>query len=188
MVVVAALLLIPLVCTNRMGQDNPPRTVFSVISGSSVTVTVSGEVVHAGVYNVPANSMADSVIKMAILKQAAKPYSCDTSAKRPLVDGSAVSLTQQQDGSLLLAVTRMTTAQRIVLGIPLEIATMNQADFERLPGIGPSLARRIILRRQNYGGNFTVEKLLEVEGIGEKKYQRILPLFQPYDSKREMVN
>jgi competence ComEA-like helix-hairpin-helix protein len=47
------------------------------------------------------------------------------------------------------------------------------AELDRLPRIGPGLARRIIEYRQK-NGNFTEKKqILKVQGIGPKIYQEI---------------
>jgi competence protein ComEA len=55
---------------------------------------------------------------------------------------------------------------------------LNEADFDRLPGVGPALAKRIVEYRQNNGGILRVEDLLAIEGIGEKKYQQLHGYFQ----------
>jgi competence protein ComEA len=67
--------------------------------------------------------------------------------------------------------------ERLVMGIPLDINTMSEADFDKVPGIGPMLARRIVIYRQNNGGSMAVADLLSVEGIGDKKYFRLLKYF-----------
>ena len=47
---------------------------------------------------------------------------------------------------------------------------------ERLPGIGPALAARIVEYRELHGDFLAPEDLLEVKGIGEKKLENMLPL------------
>jgi len=54
---------------------------------------------------------------------------------------------------------------------------MNKDDFDRLPGIGPVLADRILQYRQNNGGKLKLEDLLSVSGIGEKKYSALKNFF-----------
>ncbi len=58
--------------------------------------------------------------------------------------------------------------------INLNSATMKE--LMKLPGIGEVLAERIIAKRKELGGFKSVEDLLEVKGIGEKKLAKIKPL------------
>lgn len=178
MVVCAALLFVPVAIKSRTKRETPVRAAFRVLSSGSMSVKVSGELLHPGIYQVPANSLAATVIKMAEPLQPMKRYNTDSSADRPLLNGAAVKLLEQPGGQLLLTVGEMSVSERLVLGVPLDITTMNEADFERLPGIGPALARRISVYRQKNGGMLRVEDLAAVDGIGEKKYRMILGCFQ----------
>lgn len=171
MVICAALLFVPLSMKNRTSQDIPAPAVFHVLSSSKITVKISGEVLHSGIYEVAANSLADSVINMAEPLRPLVQCKIAPSAVIPLRNGSAVRLAMQADGILLLTAGRMTVTEQMVLGIPLDISMMNETDFDRLPGIGPALARRIAKFRQNNGGVLRVEDLARIRGIGEKKYQ-----------------
>lgn len=178
MIACAALLFLPVVMKSRKNQDIPALTAFHPLSSGRVSVKVSGDVLHSGIYQLSANSLADSVIKLAEPLSPLKQYKADTAAAYPLLNGSAVKLTILPDGTPLLTVDQMTVPERLVLGIPLDISTMSEADFDRLPGIGPALARRIVERRQYNGGILSVGDLSEVEGIGEKKYKMIRTYFQ----------
>jgi len=177
LIVSAALLFVPVVLKSRTSQEVPAHTVFRVVSSGRVSVKVSGELLHPGIYVVPANSLADSVISLAEPLRPVIQYRNDTAAGRPLLDGTAVKLLEQPDGSLLPVVGQMTVQERMVLGIPLDISTMGEADFDRLPGIGPALARRIIVYRHKNGGILRVGDLVAVDGIGEKKYKVIRHYF-----------
>jgi competence protein ComEA len=178
MVLCAALLLVPVALKSRKNRDIPALTAFTVLSSGRVSVKIDGDVRHPGIYGVPANSLAVSVINMAVPMHPLKRYLIDPKAALPLQNGSAVMLAEQPDGSLLLSTDQMSASERLVLGIPLEISTMNEADFDRLPGIGPALARRIVEYRQNNGGLLHVGDLASVEGIGDKKYNKIRTYFQ----------
>jgi competence protein ComEA len=56
------------------------------------------------------------------------------------------------------------------------IINLNTADAETLqalPGIGPTLAGRIVAYRLEHGSFQTVEDLLQVPGMGAKRWERI---------------
>jgi competence ComEA-like helix-hairpin-helix protein len=57
----------------------------------------------------------------------------------------------------------------------LDINRASAEDFEKLPGIGSELARRIVAFREKHGPFHRVEDLLAVEGIGPKKWRAIRP-------------
>ena len=177
MIACAALLLLPVTMKSLTSRNLSARTAFYALSSGSVSVKVSGDVLHPGIYEVPANSLATTVIKMAVPIRSLTRLVTDP-VDRPLLNGSAVTLIQQADGSHLLTVDQMTASERMVLGIPLDISTMNEADFDRLPGIGPALAKRIAEYRQKNGGILSVGDLAAIEGIGEKKYNTIRAYFQ----------
>jgi competence ComEA-like helix-hairpin-helix protein len=58
------------------------------------------------------------------------------------------------------------------------LLNLNQAtapELERIPGIGPSLAERIVLYRTAYGSFPNLESLTEIKGIGPDLLSRISP-------------
>ena len=57
--------------------------------------------------------------------------------------------------------------------VALNSATLEQ--LERLPGVGPSMAGRILAYRQQSGGFAKIEDLTLVTGIGPKKFAKIAP-------------
>jgi len=56
---------------------------------------------------------------------------------------------------------------------PVDINTDGFKDLIKLPGIGPSLAERIIEYRQVNGKFSSVEELKKVKGIGDKKLEKL---------------
>lgn len=57
--------------------------------------------------------------------------------------------------------------------VALNTATAEQ--LERLPGVGPSMAGRILAYRQQAGRFEKIEDLMQVTGIGAKKFAKIAP-------------
>jgi len=67
--------------------------------------------------------------------------------------------------------------------IPLNNASA--AELERLPGIGPALARRIIAYRETHGNFRVLQDLGHVKGIGPKTLDRLRPLVSLSPRPRE---
>ena len=59
---------------------------------------------------------------------------------------------------------------------PLDLNRASQDDLERLPGIGPGLAARIVDSRARRGTFDSVEELRRVRGIGDTTLARLRPL------------
>ncbi len=56
------------------------------------------------------------------------------------------------------------------------INTVGIDELERLPGIGPVMARKIISHRDSSGGFKAKEELKDVKGIGDKKFEKMKDL------------
>jgi len=65
---------------------------------------------------------------------------------------------------------------------PLNINTANLEALQTLPGIGPTLAERIVVDRETRGPFQTEEDLLRVPGLGPKRFQRIRSLVRVMES------
>ena len=59
---------------------------------------------------------------------------------------------------------------------PMRLNEVGEAELERLPGIGPALAARIVQSRNTHGFFTTVEDLTRVPGVGPALLERIRPL------------
>ncbi len=61
-------------------------------------------------------------------------------------------------------------------GVKVDLNRATQQDFERLPGIGPGLARQLVEYRAAHGPYRTIDDLRAVKGIGVKRFERLVPL------------
>jgi len=69
-----------------------------------------------------------------------------------------------------------TTDKKSYLEQELNINYASEKQLQNLPGIGPVLAKRIVEYREKKGGFKTTEELKEVNGIGDKKFEKIRSL------------
>lgn len=76
----------------------------------------------------------------------------------------------------LYGVSRMDGRKSLALGIPIGINSAGIDDLVVLPGIGNTLADRIVRYRENRGRFRYIEEIKRVRGIGEKKFEYIRPL------------
>ncbi len=58
---------------------------------------------------------------------------------------------------------------------PIDPNTASVEELDRLPGIGPVLARRIVEHRVRYGPFRSADELLGVQGIGARLLERLRP-------------
>lgn len=89
------------------------------------------------------------------------PYAAGYSDGNIVVDGSSASGAKSTPAAAIRKVN---------------INTASEAELDTLPGIGPATAKAIIEHRNQHGDFKTVDELLLVRGIGEKKLANLKPL------------
>lgn len=164
-----------------------------------VVVHVTGAVQKPGLYRLPAGArVADAVEKaipnadaaLDLLNLAAlvpdeyklvvpdKQAAAGPAAVPAPGSGGAVAARENPftapAGGASTAAGSLTSSGRVNLN------TAGQSELETLPGIGPSLAQRIIQYRQTSGPFRTPEDLKNVSGIGDKRFEQLKDLITVY--------
>lgn len=84
--------------------------------------------------------------------------------------------TPQKIGTKVSRQKEVSKGNTVEVIYPININTADQATLELLPGIGKTYAERIIEYREQNGGFKSVEELINVRGIGEKRLERLRPV------------
>lgn len=149
-----------------------------------VVVHVVGAVLRPGVYSLPVGSrVADAVAAAGGNTGNAAPNAVNLA--RVLADGEQVYLPTADEASATAAAAGVTGAPGSAAAPGAGSATaagkvdLNRAtaaDLDTLPGIGPATAQKIVDDRATNGPFKTVEDLMRVSGIGEKKFDALKDL------------
>ena len=146
-----------------------------------LVVHVSGAVVNPGVYSLPSGSrLGDAVQAAGGMTEAADKGALNLAA--PLQDGERIDIpiisiepqtTSPSEQAILPATI---TPVDEAIHYPIDINRATQAELESLPGIGPVLAKDIIIYLETHGPFRTIEEIQDVSGIGPAKFEKIKTL------------
>lgn len=134
-----------------------------------ITVHVCGAVLHPGVVRLPEGSRV-----MDAVEGAGGPL--------PEADLDALNLAQVVQDGQKINVPRAGegggSSGGKEGGGKININAATRQDLESLPGIGPTLAERIVSYREKVGAFRSLDELKRISGIGEKKFQEIKDLVE----------
>jgi competence protein ComEA len=133
----------------------------------TVIVHVTGQVRKPGLQQLPAGSRVADAIQAAggVTKTQAQD---SVNLARVLIDGEQIVV-----GAGLSQINSSGGGQGTG---KVSLNSANQLQLESLPGVGPSLAQRIMEYRSSHGGFRSVEELDDVAGIGSATLNRLRPL------------
>jgi competence protein ComEA len=142
----------------------------------SIIVDVRGAVNKPGVYSLPVGSRVQDVLTLA----GEVTNSADTrplNLARRLNDGEQIYVATIGEALPTVVATPGRGVQQNALTRPtvgkININTATLAELDTLPGIGPSIAQRIIDYRTQNGDFKTIEDLKKVRGIGDVLFNQI---------------
>ncbi len=155
-----------------LALDEPPAEPTPA-PPAEIVVYVSGAVAAPDVYRLPDGSrVKDAVLAAGGLAVAADLAAVNLAA--PLSDAQHIHIPELGAPSAPAVAAGEGGASGGAGAIDLNSAS--QSALEELPGIGATLAARIVSYRESNGPFASVEGLREVSGIGDKLYDQIAPL------------
>jgi len=145
-------------------------------AGTGVLVRLAGDFPHPGVRRFQDGIFVTTVVKMTLGALPSAALSKDVGERR-LHGGEVLTLSRFAGQPAVISMGSMGTKERMLLGVRLDPDRLTAADWDLLPGIGPTLAERIVADRLKNGAFGTVEGVLRVPGIGPAKIQAICRYF-----------
>ncbi|MCS7190075.1 MAG: helix-hairpin-helix domain-containing protein [Fimbriimonadales bacterium] len=158
-----------------------PSTADPPVAPQELVVHVSGAVKKAGVYRLGEGSRVADAIEQA--GGASENADLDAlNLAEPLTDGQKVHVPRKGEAppATAVAATPSTTARperaaKPAVQFPIDLNTATAEQLEAIPGIGPVLAQRIVDHRRLHGKFQSVDDLLQVHGIGQKRLESMRP-------------
>ena len=129
-----------------------------------IMVHVTGAVVLPGLYLLPQGSRVNDAIESAggFLANADKTF---VNLAEPVKDGDKINIPELMPGLSIGG-----------SGLLVNINSATEPELENLPGIGPTLAQRIVDYRTQYGFFDTIDAIKNVPGFGESVFTEIQSL------------
>lgn len=130
-------------------------------------VEVAGNFGLSGIYTFPEVIEINEVLLAAgidkdhVPKEVSPPY---------IKTGTKIVLDRSRE-ELRIHMETMDPTKRILYGVPVDVNEIHADELTLIPGIGPTLAGRIIQVRDEKGRFTRMDELLEVSGIGKKKLE-----------------
>ena len=144
----------------------------SIERESKIYILITGIIKKPGVY---AFDREPSVLELITRAGCKKEKMIDTqlcTTYHHIAQGTSVQITAE-GGHLRVTTKQMPAPYKITLRIPIAINAARLEELDAIPGIGPTLAKKIITYIAAHGPFKTREEIKNVPGIGERRYQEI---------------
>ena len=148
------------------------------LSDEGTWVHVVGEVRAPGLYLVALGSrVVDAVMAAGGLTSQADE--CAINLARPVSDGEQLVISTRVGDATGCGAMAAAGGGGGGASAPISLSRADVTALDSLPGIGPTLAQRIIDWRTANGGFTSVDQLNDVSGIGDKLFSSLQPLVTP---------
>ncbi|MFA5750050.1 MAG: helix-hairpin-helix domain-containing protein [Candidatus Shapirobacteria bacterium] len=148
-----------------------PTIKVDIQSNNEVTIDIAGEVIKPGVYKLKGESRINDALVMAggLGAKADRDWvEKNLNQAEKLVDGQKIFIPKIGENVEIKTQVLGSSVSKII-----RINTATVEDLDKLSGVGPSIAQRIIDYRTKNGGFKNIEELKLVSGIGDKMFEKI---------------
>lgn len=156
-------------------QPMPTATMGATPTPAPIKVYVNGAVNKAGVYDLPADARIEQLL-IAAGGTTENAYVEQINLAAPLSDGMQVFIgdqSQAANASHTILIANQSVDQAINFSEKININNADRLTLETIPTVGPSTADKIILYREDNGFFSSIEEIMNVSGIGEKKFMQM---------------
>lgn len=144
-----------------LGDDGPGRNF----------VEIAGDTRSSGIYFIEEGATVRDLLEKA---QASSVIGNDGSLCKKLENGAKVVI---DSGSRKIRVEKVSNAKRYALHKPMDLNTASEKELMLVPGVGEKTAQAIIEKRNSVGKFNIIDDLMEVPGIGFKKFDKFKEYF-----------
>ena len=155
-------------------------------SKRKIIIYITGEIQKEGVYELKENSRISDAIEMAgglkedadiedinlaqVLEDENKIYIPNKNIKKDNKNNMSKNTTE--------TTKKENTMTQNIQNTKININTATQTELETLPGIGPSIALKIVNYRKEKGKFKNIQDIKNVNGIGDSKFNKIKDLIK----------
>jgi competence protein ComEA len=136
-----------------------------------VIVGITGNTGVNGVFYVPERARISDLLEAAGIRN---PEMFDRRMLYERLSTGKIVVIESYDG---LKITEMNNANKLSLGIPIDINKATVEDLMLIDGIGEKTAWQIVQFREKSGRYYKVEDLMKISGIKEKKFRKLKRYF-----------
>lgn len=162
-----------MIAPSDLDQEDSANQPAESLEEVFIVIDVAGEVVNPSIYMLPEGSR----IYQAIDAAGGLSSKADTSLVNlaaVLYDGTKLYIPKKNEQATVIQ-TSGSSGPASVPGEPglINLNTADSTELQKLSGVGPATAEKILTYRREYGGFNKIEDLMNVSGIGEKTFAKL---------------